>query len=277
MRRLTIAMICICLLMAMFGCHRTEDRQVLPATQYATITFVINPDLYAFAAPDPIQAVVGEPVTLPLPENGVPMDECDRLCWFSDEALSTPYDETRPVLGDMTLYLYEVGRTYRITYQGFEGYTLHGEMVDSYQYLGERKTLPTLDLEGYYEGLYCVELDMHYIKVPTAEGRDLTFTMPKRIEHEIHYASGIAGVPMSEVDNSGNPTVYSTVGGSFTLQPAHYEGKTFKCWVVRLTSTRGNTFVVDGEEVTLEENTVLDTLTYDMIVWGLFVLEAKWQ
>lgn len=283
MKRLILVLLCIgTILMGLVGCHEAEPQVVTPEVSYATVTFVISPDLYILEAPEPLTVEVGAVVTLPLPENGVAADTHDRLCWFDDEAFLQPHDDTAPITGDMTVYLYEVGKTYAIRYEGLEGFEVTGNYVYEYQYdpagVGGA-TLPTATKAGYYEGgLYCVELGNHYVSVPTSAGRDLTFTAPKARTFDIHYASGITGVPMSEIDNP-NPTVFDKPGETLTLLPAAYAGKTFRHWVVRLWGATPYVGEVDGEPVTLEDGTVVTFLTYDMITWGMgnMTLEARWQ
>jgi len=276
MKKLTIVLLCIILLTGAAACATpTESQVVTPAAEYATIHFEVYSELYEFEAPQDMVVEVGTTPTLPFPEGAVPMDEHDDLAWFADQDLMVPYDTTRPVTADLTLYLYEVGKTYAVSYQGFEGWTVEGDYVYSYQYDGESKPLPTATRDGYSKGLYCPELNNHYVKVPTSAGKDLTFMPPKAIVYAIVYNSGIEGVSIAEIDNP-NPTQYSEVGGVLTLLPATYGDNTSVRWVVRLRNA-AKTFVVDGEEVTLRDNTAVTYLTYEMIRWGGFVLEAQWN
>lgn len=282
MRKWTVIVMCIVILaLGLTGCGKTQPQVVTPTATYATVTFVVSEDLYAFTAPDPMEVEVGSVVTLPLPEGAVPIDAHDELCWFDDATYTTPHDSTQPIVGDATLYLYEVGKTYTISYTGLEGFDVAGEYVYSYRYDGEGTPgalLPQADKPGYYTGLYCVELDGYYQRVPTSAGCDLTFTAPKAIGYPIHYASGLEGVAMDEIDNP-NPAEYNQPEGILVLQPASMEGKVFDCWVLKVWTTP-RTFELEGETIQLTTSgTVVTRLSYEMITWGAqnFTLEAKWK
>lgn len=302
MKKLAVIILCIVLLASAFACKNKTDQSdtVVPETTYATVQFVVAADYYVVETPEPITVAVGTVPTLPSFEGGA-MDEHDALCWFTevdltnegatlpedalllpayDNKVLSPYDTSKPILGDLTLYLYEVGKVYSITYQGLEGFDPQGEYVFSYRYNNtvndhDAPVLPTVNKPGYVSGLYCVELDAHYIKVPTNAGCDLTFTAPKPIEYGINYAFGEVG---DATVTNPNPTTYTAVGETLTLLPASCEGKTFDCWVVKVWSTP-KTFVVDGEEIHLTaEGTRVTKLSYEMIQWGYqnFTVVAKW-
>lgn len=282
MKKLIIAVICIILVVALVGCRdkKGEAQVVTPEVSYAVITFVVDPELYIFEAPEPITVAIGSTPTLPFPEGAVPMDTHDDLAWFADETLITPYDTTRPVMGDMTLYLYEVGKHYSVRYEGLDGFDVRGEYVYDYQYseYGEGGAeLPTVHKEGYYDGLYCVELGVHCVRIPTNAGRDLTFTVPKPRAYGINYDYG-EDVNPSDVTNP-NPATYDRVGETLTLAPASANGRQFDCWIVKVWTTP-KTFVVDGETVRLTlEGTVVTRLSYEMIQWGYqnFTVVAQWK
>lgn len=302
MKKLAIILLCIVLIASAFACKKNKDQSetVVPETTYATVQFVVAADYYTFAAPDPITVAVGSVPTLPMPAGGVAMDVHDELKWFAEVDLTTgvmpedavlmdvydnkilaPYDDTQPITADLTLYLYEVGKTYTITYVGLEGFDVQGEFVYGYQYVDavtdrNAPTLPTVNKSGYRTGLYCVELDGHYLKVPTNAGCNLTFTAPKAIEYDINYAYGDVG---EQTVVNPNPTTYDKVGEALTLLPATCEGKTFDCWVVKVWTTP-KTFEVDGDTVTLTaEGTVVTKLSYEMIQWGYqnFTVVARWK
>ena len=300
MKKLAIILLCIILAVGALACNKDKDKPetVVPTETYATVQFVVATDYYPFATPDTMTVTVGSVPTLPMPEGGVALDEHNRLCWYVeitsghlpddavileayDNKVLAPYDTSKPITGDVTLYLYEVGKIYSITYVGLEGFTLEGDYVYSYQYVDgyqdpNAPALPAVNKPGYVTGLYCVELDAHYLKVPTNAGRDLTFTAPKAIEYGINYAYGNVGD--AEVNNP-NPATYNKVGETLTLLPASCEGKTFDCWVVKVWSTP-KTFVVNGEEIHLTaEGTVVTELSYEMIQWGYqnFTVVAKWK
>lgn len=272
MKRLIAILLCLIMTSAVVACHKKEAEVVVPE-KYATITFVVDGELYTATAPQPIEVKVGQAATLPFPEGAAPIDEHNELCWYVDDAYTAPYDTTQPLVGDLTLYLYERGRTYTIRYQGLEGFDVVGEYVYSYRYNGETADLPSVRDVGYQDGLYCVELDAQCVKVPTQAGQDLTFTAPKARSYGITYRS--KDVPMSEVVNP-NPDQYDKIGQTLYLAPAHSEGHTFDCWAIRLTS-RPKSFVVGDTEVELYEGKRVEWLSFEMIMWAGFVLEAQWN
>lgn len=290
MKPIQTIVVCILLLSLFLGlaaCKPTEQT-VVPGPDdadpvWVTLSFVVDDD---FGQPAPASQQVaagtaGGDLAVPA---GITVPEHYCLCWFWDEATTLPYRAEDVIVKDTTLYLGVIGEQYTITYRYPAGTVFDAELPTTYRY-GEGCSLPRPVLgQGYNpygNGDWQVgDTDSYIVAVPATQVGNLVLTMhPLPLQYSIAYSGGTLdgqAVDWQQVYNP-NPDLYTLLMGEvYTLQPVVYMGRTSTGWQLDL-SGPGNTFVIDGQTVTLTNHMRIDKLSFDMIVWGRFSLRPLWD
>lgn len=273
---------CICLLIllctALVGCAETGTVVRPNENAKVALSFAVDESWgeFSFAPISLDKGAVGGALPLPTVDAA---DYCE-WAWFYDAEGKNLYDPAATVQADTTLYLGQIGKVYRLSYEHPEDVTFTAPLPQTYRY-GVGVSLPqaTQTPVGYHKQSTwkCEGQDSYWLGVPASAHGDLTLVWHAvAIEYSIGYASGIEGVAASAVH--GNPTVYTVeMGDTLVLEPASYSGRTFAGWVLYPQSSTHPEFVVNGELTVIDEPMYVTSLSFEAITWGQFTLVATWE